>query len=197
MLKLISSICAAIALALAAAGAAGAGEWSTPNASYAPGTAPRDALFLPVASKPCCYNNGEYFYSTSKTCRRYGGRVVQFEYCQRAYYGPWQDGGHGYRGSDKPCCYSDGQYFHSTSQTCRRFGGRVVAYDYCRRQYPDGYGRDDGYDDDYYDDGYGQGAGSNKPCCYNNGQYFHTSPSTCRRYGGQTVPYEYCTRRRW
>jgi hypothetical protein len=35
-------------------------------------------------------------------------------------------------------------------------------------------------------------AGS-KPCCYNNGQYFQSSPSTCHRYGGQTVEQEYCT----
>ena len=34
-------------------------------------------------------------------------------------------------------------------------------------------------------------AGS-KPCCYNNGQYFNSTPSTCNRYGGQVLPQEYC-----
>jgi hypothetical protein len=33
-----------------------------------------------------------------------------------------------------------------------------------------------------------------KPCCYNNGDYFESSPSTCRRYGGVTVEQEYCGR---
>jgi hypothetical protein len=31
-----------------------------------------------------------------------------------------------------------------------------------------------------------------KPCCYNNGAYFESSPSTCRKYGGRTVPQDYC-----
>jgi hypothetical protein len=39
------------------------------------------------ASKPCCYNNGDYFESSPSTCRRYGGRVVPYEYCGRGYYG--------------------------------------------------------------------------------------------------------------
>ena len=33
-----------------------------------------------------------------------------------------------------------------------------------------------------------------KPCCYNNGDYYEASPSTCRNYGGRVVPQEYCVR---
>lgn len=191
MLKVVSSICAALMLMLA--GAAMAGERGPFNASYMAGASPRDALFQRIDSKPCCYNNGEYFQSTPSTCRKYGGQVAPFEYCQRSYYQPWNNGGNSYGYGDKPCCYADGRFFHSSARNCNRFGGRVVAIDYCRRNYNQPWG--DGYDDGY-GGGYSQGN-SNKPCCYNNGQYFNTSPSTCRKYGGYTVPYEYCTGRRW
>jgi hypothetical protein len=33
-----------------------------------------------------------------------------------------------------------------------------------------------------------------KPCCYNNGQYFESTPSTCTRYGGDVVSDRYCGR---
>lgn len=35
---------------------------------------------------------------------------------------------------------------------------------------------------------------SAKPCCYNNGEYFESTPSTCHRYGGRLVDYRYCSR---
>src|SRR5262249_24537552 len=38
---------------------------------------------------------------------------------------------------------------------------------------------------------------SSKPCCYNRGEYFQSTPSTCQRYGGRTVPFEYCERQYW
>jgi hypothetical protein len=37
--------------------------------------------------KPCCSNNGRYFESSPSTCRKYGGYVVEQQYC-RGYYGP-------------------------------------------------------------------------------------------------------------
>lgn len=69
-----------------------------------------------AASKPCCYNNGEYFQSSPSTCRNYGGRVVEQEYCVGGYYGD-----RGYRDrNDGPSfaiqlgdiviAYSDGYY---------------------------------------------------------------------------------------
>jgi hypothetical protein len=33
-----------------------------------------------------------------------------------------------------------------------------------------------------------------KPCCYNSGQYFQSSPSTCQKNGGRTVAQDYCQR---
>jgi hypothetical protein len=33
-----------------------------------------------------------------------------------------------------------------------------------------------------------------KPCCFNNGQYFNSTPTTCNRYGGRVVPQYYCDR---
>jgi hypothetical protein len=190
MAKFVSMICAALMLTLGVARAA------EQNASYVPGV--RDAQFTTVAAKPCCYNDGDVFQTSPSTCRKYGGRVVSFDYCQRAYQrGPWQNGygynNDGYRYSNKPCCYNDGYFFHSTAKTCHRFGGRVVAFERCTRQYNqwNGYGPNDGY----YNDGYG--AGSGKPCCYNNGRYYQTSPSTCRKTGGYTVDFNYCARGRW
>jgi len=38
-------------------------------------------------SKPCCYNNGQYFTSTPSTCTRYGGQVLPLEYCRGNYQG--------------------------------------------------------------------------------------------------------------
>jgi hypothetical protein len=38
-------------------------------------------------TKPCCFNDGQYFNSTPTTCNRYGGRVVPQEYCDRNYNG--------------------------------------------------------------------------------------------------------------
>ncbi len=51
-----------------------------------------------ASAKPCCYNNGQYYNATPSTCYRYGGRVIQQEYCQRYYqgnYGNYQ-GNYGY-----------------------------------------------------------------------------------------------------
>jgi hypothetical protein len=44
------------------------------------------ATAVPAQAKPCCYNNGDYFESSPSTCRKYGGRVVQQEYCVGGYY---------------------------------------------------------------------------------------------------------------
>lgn len=33
-----------------------------------------------------------------------------------------------------------------------------------------------------------------KPCCRNDGQYFNSSPSTCRKHGGRVVDQRYCQR---
>lgn len=38
-------------------------------------------------TKPCCFNDGQFFNSTPSTCNRYGGRVVRQEYCDRNYNG--------------------------------------------------------------------------------------------------------------
>ena len=38
-------------------------------------------------TKPCCFNDGQFFNSTPSTCNRYGGRVVPQEYCDRNYNG--------------------------------------------------------------------------------------------------------------
>lgn len=35
-------------------------------------------------------------------------------------------------------------------------------------------------------------SAAEKPCCYNNGEYFESTPSTCARYGGRTVSQRYC-----
>jgi hypothetical protein len=31
-----------------------------------------------------------------------------------------------------------------------------------------------------------------KPCCYTNGEYFNSTPSTCTNYGGRVVQQRYC-----
>jgi hypothetical protein len=64
-------------------------------------------------SKPCCYNNGDYFESSPSTCRKYGGRVVPVEYCGRGYYGD--------RGYDRG--YDDGDAYFSI-----QLGNIVFAY---------------------------------------------------------------------
>jgi hypothetical protein len=67
--------------------------------------------------KPCCYNDGDYYNASPSTCRRYGGRVVPQDYCDRGYY----DDGYGYGRSqtridfaiqlgDVVIAYSDGYY---------------------------------------------------------------------------------------
>lgn len=157
------------------------------NATYvaAPGAA--DAFFQRVASKPCCYNDGEYFYSSSSTCRKYGGRVVPQDYCERQYYGDGGYGGGGYGGGGpsyggKPCCYNNGQFFNATPKTCRRYGGRVASQERCNRYYDQQWG-----DDDY-------APNAEKPCCYNNGRYYNSTPKTCQKYGGRVVHQRYCTR---
>lgn len=37
-------------------------------------------------TKPCCRNNGQFFNSSPSTCRNYGGRVVDQQYCQADSY---------------------------------------------------------------------------------------------------------------
>jgi len=70
-------------------------------------------------SKPCCYNNGDYFESSPSTCRKYGGRVVPYEYCARGSYGQPGYYDRGYRDDDTyfsiqlgniVFAYSDGYY---------------------------------------------------------------------------------------
>ncbi len=68
-------------------------------------------------SKPCCYNNGQYFSSSPSTCRRYGGQVVEYEYCQR--YGAGYNSGYnsgyngGYDGGYRNDNYDRGDYYGS------------------------------------------------------------------------------------
>jgi len=192
MSKFIAVVCGVVLLGVAALAPAAARQT---NASYV--ASPADVLFQQVAAKPCCYNNGEAFYSSPSTCRRYGGRVVRYEYCQRAFYGDYNDGyGGGGNYANKPCCYNNGQFFNATPRTCRRYGGRLVQQDRCNRYYSDQWGEQD-YDNDGYgygNPGYGSQNNLEKPCCFNNGQYFNTTPSTCRKYGGQVAPQEYCLR---
>jgi hypothetical protein len=88
----------------------------------------------------------------------------------------------------KPCCYNNGRFANSTPKTCYRYGGRIVANQYCERR---GYGWNNGPYQGQWNNNYG-GYNPRKPCCYNRGQYFNSTPKTCRRYGGQTVPQEYC-----
>jgi hypothetical protein len=192
MPKFIALLCACAVAAFGALGLAWAGD--RPQASpavYLPSEAAQDTLFSRVASKPCCYNNGEFFNSTPKTCRKYGGRVVAYDYCERQYWGQWGQWNGGF--SEKPCCYNNGQYFNAKPGTCRRYGGFVVSQDRCNGYYTGQWGQgpwSPGWNNGW-NNGYQYNAG--KPCCYNNGQYFNSSPSTCRKYGGQTVPQQYCT----
>jgi hypothetical protein len=156
MLKLISFIGAAV-FALTAATAALAGDTlQTDDATYVPGRDARAALFQLIAHKPCCYNNGRFANSTPKTCYRYGGRIVAYEYCERQSYG-WNNGpyqgqwsnNYGGYSADKPCCFNRGQYFNSTPKTCRRYGGQTVPQEYCAYAY--------GYQNGPYNhDGYNQ-----------------------------------------
>lgn len=70
-------------------------------------------------TKPCCYNNGDYYNASPSTCRNYGGRVVEQGYCQADYYGRGYDRRSDY-GRDGPqfsiqlgdivIAYSDGYY---------------------------------------------------------------------------------------
>lgn len=196
MSKLIAMMCALVLVSIGALAPVNAGEEPrASNATYI-GSSAADALFQRVAAKPCCFNNGEYFTSSPSTCRRYGGRVVRYEYCERSYYGQGGYGGYG-GDSGKPCCYNNGQYFNATPSTCQRYGGRPARQDRCDRYYNDqGTGDQGGYGDQGTgDQGYGNyETNLEKPCCHNNGQYFNTTPSTCRKYGGQVAPIEHCLR---
>lgn len=187
MLKFLSLICASWLIAIAAVAPAQAGEVSrASNASYVASADTADFLFRRVASKPCCYNNGDYFNSTASTCRKYGGRVVEYDYCERGYRG--SDNGRSWGG--KPCCYSNGQFFNANRKTCNRYGGTLVNQDRCNGYYDDqqwGYGGQDQY-------GPSNSNNAEKPCCYNNGRYFNSTPKTCRKYGGRVVRQEYCYR---
>jgi len=76
------------------------------------------ATAVPAQAKPCCYNNGDYFESSPSTCRNYGGRVVQQEYCVGGYYGNDRYYDRGYDGDasfairfgNVVFAYSDGYY---------------------------------------------------------------------------------------
>lgn len=170
LLTLVAAMCFA---AIAAGGSAQAGESRLSS----------DGFFQRVASKPCCYNSGEYFNSTPSTCRRYGGRVVPYEYCERSYYQHFGRDDY-WNHSGKPCCYNNGQFFNTTPKTCRKYGGRVVRQERCNHYY---YGQ-------WGDDGRWGDHSSGKPCCYNRGQYYNTSARTCRKHGGEIAPQRYCWR---
>jgi hypothetical protein len=179
MSKYLALICTSLLMAMASLTSVQAGEAS--RAAYVTKSNAADVLFQRVATKPCCFNDGEYFRSSPSTCRKYGGRVVQYEYCERQYYNPNQNG---YNYGGRPCCYNNGQFFNASPRTCRRHGGQPVSQERCDRYYYQQWG-----DDDY-------GYNPDKPCCYNNNQYFNTTPKTCRKYGGRVVPQGYCSRRR-
>jgi hypothetical protein len=183
MLKFLSLTCASLLLAMTALVPAYAGEASrASNASYIANMSTADTLFRRVASKPCCYNNGDYFNSTPKTCNKYGGRVVPYEYCERGYRG--QDNGRSWGG--KPCCYANGQFFNAGRRTCQRYGGTLVRQERC-----DGYYNDQQWYND--NDNYNP-PNAEKPCCYNNGRYYNSTPKTCNKYGGRVVAQHYCSR---
>lgn len=181
MLRYLSLICTSWLFALAAMAPVQAGEASrVSSAAYVTSPGSVDALFQRAASKPCCYNDGDYFYSSPSTCRKYGGRVVHYDYCQRQYYAP---GNSGPSYSGKPCCFNSGGFFNATPKTCRRYGGRVVSQERCDRYYDQQQWGDDQY-----------APNAEKPCCYNNGRYYNSTPKTCRKFGGRVVHQGYCTR---
>lgn len=174
MLRLLSLICALWLVAIAPAHAGDATRAS--NATYVTRGDAADSLFQRVATKPCCYNNGDYFNSTPKTCNKYGGRVVPYEYCERGYRG--SDNGRSWGG--KPCCFANGQFFNARRNTCQRYGGTLVRQDRC-----DGY-----YNNQrWYDQ---PETNMEKPCCYNNGRYYNSTPKTCQKFGGRVVAQRYC-----
>ena len=180
MLRILSLICASLIFASAVVAPVQAGEASrASNASFVTSANAADVLFQRVATKPCCYNNGDYFNSTPSTCRKYGGRVVDYEYCERGYRG--SDNGRSWGG--KPCCYSNGQFFNATRRTCQRYGGTLVRQERCNVY----------YDDQQWGDG-NYAPNAEKPCCYNNGRYFNSTPKTCQKYGGRVVRQERCFR---
>ncbi len=186
MLRILSLICASL-FAIAALAPAQAGEASrASNASYATSSDAAAVLFRRAAAKPCCYNNGDYFNSTPSTCNKYGGRVVPYEYCERGYRG--QDNGRSWGG--KPCCYANGQFFNAGRKTCKRYGGSLVRQERC-----DGYYNQQQWNDNNYnnnDNDYPTNA--EKPCCYNNGRYYNSTPKTCTKFGGRVVQQRYCNR---
>ena len=71
-------------------------------------------------AKPCCYNNGDFFNTSTSTCRNYGGRVVEQQYCTGGddYYG----GDDRYQGDYGPA-YGNGDASFSI-----RFGNVVFGY---------------------------------------------------------------------
>jgi hypothetical protein len=110
------------------------------------------ATAVPAAAdtKPCCYNDGEYFHSSNKTCTRYGGRVVSQRFCDgRGYYrnsypGDYRSNGPSFaiQIGDIVFAYSDGYYDrHRRWHRWRNDAER----DYYRRHYSGryyGYSRD-------------------------------------------------------
>lgn len=182
MLRFLSLISASCLFAIAALAPAQAGEASrASNATYVTRGDAADVLFKRAASKPCCYNNGDYFNSTPSTCNKYGGRVVPYEYCERGYRG--SDNGRSWGG--KPCCYANGQFFNAGRKTCKRYGGTVVRQERCDGFYSN---QQWGYQNDNY------APNAEKPCCYNNGRYYNSTPKTCTKFGGRVVQQRYCNR---
>lgn len=65
------------------------------------------------AAKPCCYNRGDYYNASPRTCYRYGGRVVHQDYCYRYHYRsgrPYTRVDFAIRLGDVVIAYSDGYY---------------------------------------------------------------------------------------
>ena len=71
-----------------------------------------DSTPVQAATKPCCTSNGDYYNSSSKTCRRNGGTIVSQRYCQ----GRWERRGRDNNSSfsitlgNVVIGYSDGYY---------------------------------------------------------------------------------------
>jgi hypothetical protein len=70
------------------------------------------ATATPAQAKPCCYNDGDYYNASNKTCERYGGRVVSQRFCdgRGSYYRNNYRPGFAIQIGDIVFAYSDGYY---------------------------------------------------------------------------------------
>jgi hypothetical protein len=137
ILRVLSAIGFACFLALGFAGSAQASQAGGVSKAIYSST---DGSLLQLASqKPCCYNPhyGNYARSTPKTCRKYGGYVVQEQYCGGYGYGyPVQPGhpgwGGGYQGGQTVCCKRKRRdWWSPNAYTCRQQGGYVAHHSHC------------------------------------------------------------------